>query len=113
MTGLTKAYIPEGRLISTGATSKLFIWAKPGLTLGAGSNQQRRNSDSVRRLEKKRKKEDWKRRHAAGKKRRICSISQGERRSESRKGGKRWKCGEVGLTVRKFSPSKYFFWITW
>lgn len=112
MTGITKAYIPEGRLISTGATSKLVIWAKPGLTLGAGSNQQRRNWDSVRRLEKKRKKEDWKRRHAAGKKRRICSISQGER-SKSRKGGKHWKCGEVGLTVRKFSPSKYFFWITW
>lgn len=60
MTDLTKACIPERRLVSTGATSKLVIWAKPGLTLGAGSNQQRRNWDSVRRLEKKRKKEDWK-----------------------------------------------------
>lgn len=35
LTDLTKACIPERRLVSTGATSKLVIWAKPGLTLGA------------------------------------------------------------------------------
>ncbi|KAB1261422.1 Zinc finger protein 311 [Camelus dromedarius] len=48
----TKACLPEKRLAETGATSKLVVWAKPELTLGAGSNQQKRNQDCVRRLEK-------------------------------------------------------------
>lgn len=49
----TEINIPQGKLASTRITSKLVVWAKPELTLGAGSSQQRRNWDSVGRLEKK------------------------------------------------------------